>query len=145
MTFSRAARLVGVAVMVMVANVTASVLYMVVYGHVIEPGHEPKYYNDHIQVAAPYCSIVAGIPLMFLAGWWVAGWWQRKPGIKAALLVWLAYTVIDLAILLAVGVTFTVAILFVVSFATKLAAGYVGAWLRVRHPAELGAAADGGA
>ena len=82
MTFGRAARLVGVAVMVMVANVTVSVLYMVVYGHVINPGHEPKYYNDHIQVAAPYCSIVAGIPLMFLAGWWVAGWWQRKPGIK---------------------------------------------------------------
>jgi hypothetical protein len=43
---------------------------MVVYSYVINPGHEEKYYHDHIQVAAPYCSIVAGIPLMFLAGWW---------------------------------------------------------------------------
>jgi hypothetical protein len=136
MTFSRTARLVGVAVMVMLANVTASVLYMVVYSYVIDPGHEPKYYNDHIQIAAPYCSIAAGIPLMFLAGWWVAGWWQRKPGIKAALLVWLAYTVIDLAVLLAVGVTLTLAIPFVVSVASKLSAAYFGARMRVRDPTE---------
>mgnify|MGYP000443690580 FL=1 len=47
---------------------------MVVYGHLIDPGHDEQYYRDHIQVAAPYCSIVAGIPLMFLAGWWVGGW-----------------------------------------------------------------------
>ena len=69
MTVSRVALLVGVAILVLVANVATSVLYMVVYGHVIDPGHEPQYYNDHIQVAAPYCSIVAGIPLMILAGW----------------------------------------------------------------------------
>ena len=142
MTLDRAASLVGVAVLVLVANVAASVLYMVVYGHVIDPGHEPQYYNDHIQVAGPYCSIVAGIPLMFLAGWWVAGWWQRTPGVKAALFVWLAYTVIDLAVLLAVGVTVTVGVLFIVSFATKLAAGYFGALLRVGKTAEPGAAPD---
>ena len=53
MTFGRAAWLVGVAVLVLVANVAASILYMVVYGHVIDPGHDPKYYDDHIQVAAP--------------------------------------------------------------------------------------------
>src|SRR4051794_18730873 len=120
MTPGRGAWLVGVAVLVLVANVAASILYMIVYGHVIDPGHGPEYYNAHIQVAGPYCSIVAGVPLMFLAGWWVAGWWQRMPGIKAALFVWLAYAVIDFAILLAVGLSFTVGALFVVSFATKL-------------------------
>ena len=131
MTLGRAAWLVGVAVLVLVANVAASVLYMVVYGHVIDPGHEEQYYHDHIQVAAPYCSIVAGIPLMFLAGWWVAGWWQRTAGVKAALFVWLAYAVIDLAIPLAVGLTFTDGVLVIVSLATKLAAAYLGALLRV--------------
>ncbi|MFN0022213.1 MAG: hypothetical protein ACKVP0_28525 [Pirellulaceae bacterium] len=144
MTLCRAAWLVGVALLVLVANVAASVLYMVVYGHVIDPGHESQYYNDHIQVAGPYCSIVAGIPLMFLAGWWVAGWWQRTPGVKAALCVWLAYVAIDLAVILAVGVTFTVGILFIVSFATKLAAAYFGALLRVGKTAEPGAATDRG-
>ncbi|CEF48416.1 unnamed protein product [uncultured bacterium] len=132
MTFDRAAWLVGVAVLVLVANIASSILYMVVYGHIIDPGHDPKYYDDHIQVAAPYCSIVAGIPLMFLAGWWVAGWWQRTPGVKAAVFVWLAYAVIDLTILLAVGITWQVGVLFLISFATKLAAAYCGGWFRVR-------------
>jgi hypothetical protein len=133
MTAGRAAWLVGVSLLVLVANVAASVLYMVIYGHVVDPGHEPQYYNDHIQVAGPYCSIVAGIPLMFIAGWWVAGWWGRTLGIKAALFVWLAYAVIDLAILLAAGMSLRVGILFVVSFATKLAAAFCGAWVRVRR------------
>ena len=143
MTVARVALLIGVAVLVLVANVAASIMYMVVYGHVINPGHDSQYYNDHIQVAGPYCSIVAGIPLMFLAGWWVAGWWQRAPGVRAAWIVWLAYTVIDLAILLAGGMSFGVALLFVVSFATKLAAVHFGASLRIGRPAEPDAAADG--
>jgi hypothetical protein len=134
--------LVGVAVSVLVANVAASVLYMVVYGHVIDPGHDPQYYDDHIQIAAPYCSIVAGIPLMFLAGWWVAGWWRRALGVRAAWIVWLAYTVIDLAILLAAGMTLGVGLWFVVSFATKLAAADLGAKLRIARPAEPAAPPD---
>ncbi|HEU4390981.1 MAG TPA: hypothetical protein VFV34_24460 [Blastocatellia bacterium] len=74
MTFGRVAVLVGVAVLVLVANVAASIGYMVLYSYAIDPGHEAKYYNDHIQVAGPYCSIVAGIPLMFAA---VAGFRTR--------------------------------------------------------------------
>lgn len=141
MTFARGASLVGVAILVLVANVAVSFLYMVVYSYLIDPGHDPRYYNDHIQLAGPYCSIIAGIPLMFMAGWWVAGWWQRTPGVKAALIVWLAYTAIDLAVLVAVGMTARVAVLFVVSFATKLAAGYFGAIRRIGKPPRAAAAA----
>jgi hypothetical protein len=144
MTVGRVALLVGVAVLVLVANVAASILYMVVYSYVIDPGHDPQYYNDHIQVAGPYCSIVAGIPLMFLAGWWVAGWWQRALGVRPALIVWLAYSVIDLAVLLAVGMSLRVGLLLVVSFATKLTAAYCGAQRRIARPAEPDAAAAGG-
>ena len=61
-------QLAGVALLVMGANVLCTVLYMVVYGHLINPGHPDQFYQDHVQVAAPYCSIVAGIPLMLLAG-----------------------------------------------------------------------------
>ena len=56
MNVGRVALLVGVAVLVLVANVAASILYMVVYGHIIDPGHDPQYYNDHIQVAGPYAA-----------------------------------------------------------------------------------------
>ena len=127
MTIGRVAWLVGVGLLVLVVNVTASILYMVVYGHVIDPGHEEQYYHDHIKVAAPYCSIVAGIPLMFLAGWWVTGWWEGEFAIKAALVVWLSYALIDIGVLLAAGLTPKIAVLCVASLLTKLAAVCVGA------------------
>lgn len=133
MTFARLAWLVGVSVLVLVLNVALSIVYMVVYSYVINPGHDEQYYRDHIQVAAPYCSIVAGIPLMFLAGWWVGGWWEAAFAVKAALMVWLAYILIDLAILLAAGMTKHVAVLFAISFITKLAAVYLGALVAGRR------------
>jgi hypothetical protein len=129
--FGRLAWLVGVAILVLAANVALSFAYMVVYGHLIDPGHDEQYYRDHINVAAPYCSIVAGMPLMFLAGWWVAGWWQAHFAVKAALAVWLAYALIDLAALVAAGLTTRIAVLFAVSFLTKLAAVYLGARVRL--------------
>ena len=128
LTPSRVGWLVGVAVLVLIANVFASILYMVLYGHVIDPGHEKEYYDAHIQVAAPYCSIVAGIPLMFLTSWWVGGWWQPEFAVRSALTVWLAYTVIDITILmLAGGLTSGLASLVGVSVIAKLVAIYFGA------------------
>ena len=132
---SRLAWLVGIAVLVMVANILVSVLYMVVYSYLIDPGHEKQYYDAHIQIAAPYCSIVAGIPLMFLAGYWISGWWEGKFAVQAALVVWFAYALIDFAALMAAGVTSRAALLVVVSLVTKLAAIYVGAVIGVRRTA----------
>jgi hypothetical protein len=125
-SFSRIVWLIGIALLVMVANVAVSVLYMVIYGYLIDPGHEKEYYDAHVQVAAPYCSIVAGIPLMFLAGWWVGGWWQGEFAVKSALVIWLTYAVIDVSVLLAAGVTSRAAVLVTVSLLTKLAAVYFG-------------------
>ena len=122
MNLSRLAWLVGVALLVMIANVAVSVLYMVVYSYLIDPGHDAQYYEAHIQVAAPYCSIVAGIPLMFLAGWWVSGWWEGENSIRSVVVVWLVYVLIDLSVLLAAGLNSRIALLFAVSFITKLAA-----------------------
>ncbi len=49
----RMAWLVGVAILVLVVNVALSILYMVVYGYLIDPGHEEQYYHYHVQVVAP--------------------------------------------------------------------------------------------
>ena len=127
MTLVRFAWLAGVALLVMVANVALSYLYMVVYGYVINPGHEEQFYKDHIQVAAPYCSLVAGIPLMFLAGWWVGRWWGNEFAVTAGLTVWLVYALLDTAIMLAAGMTTKLAILIAVLLLTKLGAVYAGA------------------
>lgn len=127
MTIARLAALVGCAVGVMVANVAITVLYMVVYGYVIDPGHEKGYYDAHVQIAAPYCSIVAGIPLMFLAGWWAGGFWGAKLSVQSALIIWATYAAIDLAIVVAPGVTLRISVLVAISLLTKLAAAYGGA------------------
>lgn len=87
------------------------------------------------RVAGPDCSIVAGIPLMFAAAWWVTGWWRRELGMRPAWVVWAAYATIDLLVLLAAGLSLQIGLLFAVSFATKLAAALLGAKLRLARPA----------
>ena len=118
MTLGRVAGLTGLALGVMAANVAASILYMVVYSHVIDPGHDKAYYEAHVRIAAPYCSIIAGIPLMFLAGWWVGSW--------PAMLVWLIYALVDIAVVAASGLTPNMAVMVAISLITKLAAAYLG-------------------
>ena len=125
--FSRIAWLIGIALLVLIANVVASILYMVVYSYVIDPGHDAQYYNDHIQNAAPYCSIIAGIPLMFLAGWLVGRWWRGEFAVKSAIVIWFIYTIVDLAIIAAAGATAKIGILVGISLLTKLIAAYAGA------------------
>ena len=119
MTIGRVAALAGLALGVMAVNIVISILYMVVYGYVINPGHEKAYYDAHVQIAAPYCSIVAGIPLMLLVGWWV--------GMRPALLVWLVYTLVTLATLAASGPTLRSGAFVAVSVLTQLVSACLGA------------------
>ncbi|MEQ1923605.1 MAG: hypothetical protein ABL952_13950 [Pyrinomonadaceae bacterium] len=111
---------------VMVVNVLISVLYVVVFSYAIDPGHDDTYYQAYAQVAAPYCSIVAGIPLMFLAGRWMGSKFPKGNSVKAALLVWLVYFVLDFAIIAAAGALAQIAVLFIISFVTKLGAAFLG-------------------
>ena len=127
MTISRMAALVGCALGVMAANVAMTVLYMVVYSYVIDPGHEKTYYDAHVKIAAPYCSIVAGMPLMFFVGLWAGGFWGARLAVQSALIIWASYAVIDLVILAASGLTFRIGVLVAISLLTKLAAAYGGA------------------
>ena len=127
MTLVRVATLAGCALGVMAANVAITILYMVVYSYVIDVGHEKAYYDAHVQIAAPYCSIVAGIPLMFLVGLWVGGFWDVTLAVRSALIIWLTYAVIDLTIVALSGLTLRMGVLVAISLLTKLAAVYCGA------------------
>lgn len=118
---------------VMIVNILISILYIVVYSYLIDPGHDEAYYQAYAQVAAPYSSIVAGIPLMFLAGRWIGTKFPIGNSVKAALLMWLAYFVLDLAIIVAAGAFAQIAVLFTISFSTKLAAAYFGGSLAGRR------------
>ena len=112
--------------MVMIANVATHILYMVVYCYLINPGQEMAQYHAHAQFSGPYSSIVAGIPLMFLVCRWLGKKFVAESSVTAALLVWLVYFLIDLTVILFAGALGAIALLFVISFATKFASAYFG-------------------
>jgi hypothetical protein len=125
------------AIAVMIANVALHILYMVAYSYVINPGQDAAYYQAHARVSAPYSSIVAGMPLMFLACRWVGRKFAARFAVIAALLVWLVYFLIDLTVLLLAGeLSSGLALLFIISFATKLAAAYLGGLAARKQAAE---------
>ena len=122
---------------VMIVNVVISVLYVVVCSFLIDPGHDEAYYQAYAQVAAPYSSIIAGIPLMFIAGRWIGSKFPQGNRVKAALLVWLVYFLMDFAIIAAAGALAQIALLFAASFSTKFVAAYLGGLSAQRRGAYL--------
>ena len=130
MSIGRMAWIIGAAIVVLAVNVVISFLYVGFYSYAINPKQTQQYYQEYAQVAAPYSSIIAGAPLMFLMCWWVASWWENDLGIKAALLVWLVYAVIDVLVLAGVGMSqglpTRMIVLAALSILTKLAAAYFG-------------------
>lgn len=122
---------------VMILNVLIHVLYMVGYGYLIDPGQDAAYYEAYATLSAPYSSIVAGIPLMFLAGRWIGIKFSKGNSVIAALSVWLLYFLIDLTIIVAVGALAQIAVLFTISFLTKLVAAYLGGLSAQRRGAYL--------
>lgn len=126
MTIKRLALIIGAALLSMVVNVVLSILYIAFYSYFINPGHDEKFYQEYAQTAAPYCSIVAGIPVLYFVCRWIGGKWEQDFAVKAALLVWLIYALIDLSALTAAGWTAQLAVLSLISLTTKLIAAYFG-------------------
>ena len=114
------------AIVVGILNVFLFFLFMVLYGHVIDPGHEDQFYQDAAGRFGPISSIICGIPLMYLAGRWIGKRVGAQLAIQAALLVWLIYFTVDVAIVAASGFLISLLPMVVISFATKLAAVYLG-------------------
>lgn len=118
--------IVPAALIVLIGNVGIHILYMVVYSYLINPGQDMAHYQAHAQFSGPYSSIVVGIPLMFLVCRWIGKKFAAESSVTAALLIWLVYFLIDLTVILFAGPLGGLALLFVISFATKFAAAYFG-------------------
>jgi len=118
--------IIPAAITVLVANVVIHILYMVAYSYLINPGQDAAHYQAHANLSAPYSSILIGMPLMFLVCRWVGRRFAARLSVTAALLVWLVYFLIDISVLVFAGELSRVAVLFVISFVTKLAAAYLG-------------------
>jgi hypothetical protein len=127
MTIRRLAGIIGAALFILFVNVVLSVLYIALYSYLINPGHDERVYQEYAQVAAPYCSIVAGIPLFYFVCRWLGGKLESNFAVKAALLIWVVYTLIDVSVLTAAGLNMRLAVLAAISMTTKLLSAYFGA------------------
>jgi hypothetical protein len=87
----------------MLTNVIVHIIYMVLYGHLLNPGQPEEHYNLHAQLSGPWSSFIAGIPLTFLWALWSARssrWFPYtfSSPIAQACAVWAVYQTADVAI-----------------------------------------------
>lgn len=116
-----------VALGVLVMNVLLSVLVMVVYSYAIEPGHDAAFYEAAAPRIAPWSSVAFGIPLFYGAARLGAHWRPERNATAFAVAIVGFYALIDVAALLAEGVTASGAAIVGLSMGTKLGAALLGA------------------
>ncbi|MDF7777473.1 hypothetical protein P1X14_19605 [Sphingomonas sp. AOB5] len=120
---------IAVAFGAMVVNVAASFLWVFIYSITIAPGQDEAFYQAYAMRAAPWCSVIAGVPILFAAGWLLAKW-LGSGGWRAGIGAGLAYVAIDFAIIAAMGAVLAMPLILVLSFTTKLAASALGGAMR---------------
>lgn len=121
------------ALAVMVLNVLIAFGVVWFWGTFFEPGHPQAYYEAFALKAAPVSSIVAGIPLMFGAGWLIARRRDQRNGAIAAGAVALVYIAVDTAMLLAAQIEAQDWRWEMISYPTKLIAALAGGWMAARR------------
>lgn len=117
------------ALAVMIANVAISFGIVWAYSAFISPGQPLSHYQGFAEAAAPIGSVVAGIPLMLLAGFLLAKGRQRRAALLAAGAAASVYIALDLAILVGAHASGSIWAWAALSHATKLAAALAGAAL----------------
>jgi hypothetical protein len=124
------ARAAGVAIGILVLNVLVSVVVVLVYRFLIEPGHPDEFYDAAAMRIAPWCSHTAGTALFFVASYLSVRRRPERNGFLFASTVTFFYALIDGAIVSFAG---SFAPEFVLSLLAKLAAGLAGAFLAMKR------------
>ena len=117
---------------VMVLNVAISFAVVWAYSTFLAPGQSLSHYEAFATTAAPVGSVVAGIPLMLLAGFLLAKGRTRRGALLAAGACALIYILLDVAILIGAHASGAIWGWATHSQATKLLSALAGAALRTR-------------
>jgi hypothetical protein len=121
------------ALAVMVLNVAISFGVVWAYSTFVASGQSLSHYEAFATTAAPVSSVIAGIPLMLLAGFLLAKGRTRRDALLAAGLCALVYILLDLAILIGAHASGAVWGWAALSQATKLLAALAGAARRTKR------------
>jgi hypothetical protein len=118
------------ALAVMIANIAVSFVVVFVYSTFVSPGSPPRDYEAFAMSAAPVSSIVAGVPLMFLAAYWLARGRSPHGALAAAGAMAFVYIALDILLMFAAAPAGDMWAWEAVSYSTKLLAALGGARLR---------------
>ncbi len=115
------------AVFIHIILMALSILEVVVYSLLINPGLKEADYEQHAMISAPYISIIFGIIIFFFVTRLLTK--KRYENSKIiALTLPLVYIILDLIIVILSGSDWTQHyLIFIISFATKIVAAYLGA------------------
>ena len=115
----------AITVAAMILNVAMSFVWVWIYS-LVEPGQSEAAYTAYAQQLAPVSSVVFGAPILFAAGWLAGRGRPVREAARMGLIVAGLYVAIDLAILVAAGALGGIWVWAVLSWATKLPAGWLG-------------------
>ena len=125
------------AALVMVLNLAAHILYVIVYSHVINPGHQLEDYQQHAITSAPYVTSIVGFPAMILVCWQIAKRTPKNYRYVTALAVPVIYLVMDTIIVVLMDQMSKFGLLFAISYAPYIVGAFIG--LRLAHTSKNGA------
>ena len=119
-------KLIGLSILTMITLVIISILEVVLYSYVINPGQEQSVYDAHAEFSAPYISGIFGFIIFFL----IARYWTKKGYqdlLKLVFLFPLTYLVLDVLVLLLAKVEWSDFILiFILANGAKFLGSYLG-------------------
>ena len=115
---------VAVAVAAMILNIACAFLWVAIYSHLLAPGQGEAAYQAYAERAVPWCAVIAGIPILFGAGWLLARW--HGGGWRTGIWADVFYLAVDLALLIASGLLGSMLGIVALSHITKLAAAAAG-------------------
>ena len=67
-------KLIGLAILTMITLVSISILEVVVYSYVVNPGQAVSVYETHAKFSAPFISGIFGLIIFFL----IIRYWKKK-------------------------------------------------------------------
>lgn len=120
------------AILAMAVNIAVSFGVVFVYSVFVAPGQDMAAYEAFALQSAPLSSVIAGVPILFAAGW-LAARNSAANGLGVGLAVGIVYVLIDGALVVAAGALAEMWVWELVSYSTKLAAAAAGGHLGARR------------